>query len=219
VLDSLRQLIETIYNVRGLIEWGGTFLVCAIVFMETGLFAGFFLPGDSLLVTAGILAASGELRLAWLVSLVPLCAIAGDQLGYFVGWKAGQSLYSRPNSRFFKHRHLEEAHAFYERHGGKAIILARFIPIARTFCPPVAGAARMAYRKFLAYDVCGGLLWVLTTILGGYFLGSVVPNVEHEIHWVILVVVVVSLLPPAFHILRERRARTAGPLPGVEPEE
>jgi membrane-associated protein len=218
VLDSLRQLIETIYNVRGLIEWGGTFLVCAIVFMETGLFAGFFLPGDSLLVTAGIFAASGELRLAWLISLVPLCAIAGDQLGYLVGWKAGQSLYSRPNSRFFKHRHLEEAHAFYERHGGKAIILARFIPIARTFCPPVAGAARMAYLKFFAYDVCGGLLWVLTTILGGYFLGSVVPNVEHEIHWVILVVVVVSLLPPAFHILRERRARAASALPGVEPE-
>jgi membrane-associated protein len=219
VLESLRQLIQTIYNVQGLIEWGGTILVCAVVFMETGLFAGFFLPGDSLLVTAGVFAAAGHLRLALLVGLVPLCAIAGDQLGYFVGWKAGQTLYSRPDSRLFKRRHLEEAHRFYEKHGGKAIILARFVPIARTFCPAVAGAARMAYRKFFAYDVCGGVLWVLTTVLGGYFLGSVVPNVEHEIHWVILIVVALSLMPPAIHLLRQRRAKAVGALHSAEPGE
>lgn len=218
MLTFIHHLIQTIYNVRGLIQWGGTFLVCAVVFMETGLFAGFFLPGDSLLVTAGIFAASGHLRLAWLVALVPFCAIAGDQLGYFVGWKAGQALYGRPDSRFFKRRHLEEAHRFYERHGGKAIILARFVPIARTFCPAVAGAARMAYRKFLGYDVCGGALWVFTTVLGGYFLGSLVPNVDHEIHWVILIVVVLSLLPPAIHLLRQRRARPGAVLPGAEPD-
>ncbi|HVB97897.1 MAG TPA: VTT domain-containing protein [Candidatus Dormibacteraeota bacterium] len=215
MLESLRHLIEAIYNVRGLIEWGGTILVCAIIFMETGLFAGFFLPGDSLLVTAGIFAAAGHLRLVWLVVLVPLCAIAGDQLGYFVGWKAGRTLYSRPNSRFFKREHLEQAHQFYDRYGGKAIILARFVPIARTFCPAVAGAARMAYRKFFAYDVCGGLLWVLTAILGGYFLGSVVPNIEHKVQWVILIVVFLSLLPPAIHLLRRRRAKAAGALPGT----
>jgi membrane-associated protein len=219
VVELIRHLIETIYNVRGIIEWGGIVLVCGIIFVETGLFAGFFLPGDSLLVTAGIFAAAGHLKLAWLVTLVPLCAIAGDQLGYFIGWKAGQALYSRPDSRFFKQRHLRDAHDFYERHGGKAIILARFIPIARTFCPAVAGAARMSYRRFFAYDVCGGVLWVMTTVLGGYFLGTVIPNVEHEIHWVILVVVVVSLIPPVMHVLRQRRTKTAGAVPDVQPEE
>ncbi len=217
MLEQLQQLIHTIYNVRGIIEWGGIVMVCGIIFIETGLFAGFFLPGDSLLVTAGIFAASGHIQLAWLVTLVPLCAVAGDQLGYLVGWKAGQALYSRPDSRFFKQRHLRDAHQFYERHGGKAIVLARFIPIVRTFCPAVAGAARMSYRRFLAYDVCGGVLWVLTTVLGGFFLGSVVPNVEHEIHWVILAVVVVSLMPPAIHLLRQRRAKSAGAMPNAEP--
>lgn len=219
MLESLRQLIETIYNVRGLIEWGGTILVCTVIFMETGLFAGFFLPGDSLLVTAGVFAAAGQLRLAVLLAVVPICAVAGDQLGYLVGWKAGETLYNRPNSRFFKRRHLEEAHRFYEKHGGKAIILARFIPFARTFCPAVAGAARMGYRKFFSYDVCGGYLWVLTTLLGGYFLGSVIPNVEHEIHWVILAVVVVSLIPPAIHLLRLRRGKAIDALPGAGSQE
>ena len=218
-MDALIQhLIHLVYNVQGLIEWGGLFLVCTIVFVETGLFAGFFLPGDSLLVTAGIFAAAGHLRLIWLITLVPLCAVAGDQLGYLVGWRAGKALYHRPDSRFFKKRHLEEAHRFYEKHGVKAIILARFIPIARTFCPPVAGAARMVYRKFFAFDVCGGFLWVLTTVLGGYFLGSVVPNVSHEINWVIAVVIVVSLIPPAIHMLRQRRTKAVSVLPGAEAE-
>lgn len=219
MVELIRHLIETIYNVRGLIEWGGIALVCAVIFMETGLFAGFFLPGDSLLVTAGIFAAAGHIELAWLVTLVPLCAVAGDQLGYFIGWRAGAALYSRPDSRFFKQRHLRDAHEFYERHGGKAIILARFIPIARTFCPAVAGAARMQYRRFFAYDVCGGVLWVMTTVLGGFFLGSLVPNIEHEIHWVIAAVVVVSMIPPVMHVLRQRRARSAGAVSGARAEE
>lgn len=219
--ELIRHLIVTIYNVRGLIEWGGTALVCGIVFIETGLFAGFFLPGDSLLVTAGILAAAGHLDLAWLVALVPICAVAGDQLGYLVGWKAGEALYSRPDSRFFKQRHLRDAHEFYEKHGAMAIILARFIPIARTFCPPVAGAARMSYRRFLGYDCCGGVLWVLVMVLGGYFLGTAVPNIEHEIHWVIAAVVALSLVPPAVHLLRQRRARVsrAASLSRPQPEE
>ncbi len=218
MLQLIHQLIHIIYNVRGLIEWGGMVMVCGIIFIETGLFAGFFLPGDSLLVTAGIFAAAGQLRLALLVSLVPVCAVAGDQLGYFIGWKAGQTLYSRPDSRFFKQRHLREAHAFYERHGGKAIILARFIPIARTFCPAVAGAAKMPYRRFFAFDVCGGISWVLVTVLGGYFLGSVVPNIEHEIQYVIAVVIFLSLIPPAIHLLR-RRNKPAPSVPGAQPEE
>lgn len=209
MIESIHHLLGVIYNVRGLIEWGGTLLVCTIVFVETGLFAGFFLPGDSLLVTAGIFAASGHVRIGLLVVLAPLCAIAGDQVGYLIGWKAGQALYRRQDSRFFKRRHIEEAHAFYEKHGAKAIVLARFIPIVRTFCPPVAGAARMLYRKYLTYDILGGLLWTLSTLLGGYFLARRFPNIDHYIQWVIAVVVLVSIAPPAIHFWQRRRARNA----------
>src|SRR5208282_2125879 len=144
MLESLKHLLAQLYDVRGLIEWGGTLAVCVIVFVETGMFVGFLLPGDSLLVTAGVFAGAGQLKLASLLSLVTLCAIAGDQIGYFIGWRAGVTLYQRQDSRFFKRRHLQAAHDFYEKNGGKTIILARFIPIIRTFCPPVAGAARMS---------------------------------------------------------------------------
>ena len=132
MIQSLVQFIHFLLNVQGLIEWGGTLLVCVIVFIETGLFAGFFLPGDSLLVTAGIFAAAGQLHIGELLLLVPLCAIIGDQVGYWIGRKAGQTLYRREDSFFFRKRHLERAHEFYEKYGGKTVILARFVPIVRT---------------------------------------------------------------------------------------
>lgn len=169
-----------------------------IVFVETGMFVGFFLPGDSLLVTAGVFAGAGHLRLAALLSMVTLCAIAGDQVGYLIGRRAGASLYRREDSRFFKRRHLERAHEFYEKYGGKTIILARFVPIIRTFCPPVAGAARMSYVRYLSYDVVGGLLWVWSTVLLGYTLGRTVPNIDSRIHYIIAAVIVVSLMPAAY---------------------
>jgi membrane-associated protein len=199
-----RELIHEIYNVQDLVRWGGTLLVCGIVFMETGLFVGFFLPGDSLLVTAGIFAAAGQLRLAWLLLPVSLCAIAGDQLGYWIGRRAGTSLYRRPDSRFFKKRYLERAHAFYESHGGKAIIIARFVPIVRTFCPPVAGAARMTYSRYLTYDIFGGAFWVCSLILGGYTLGATVPHIDKQIHWVIAAVIILSILPAIIQAWRIR---------------
>lgn len=194
---------------HGLVAWGGTALVCVIVFIETGMFVGFFLPGDSLLVTAGVLAGAGELRVASLLSLVTLCAIAGDQLGYAIGWKAGDSLYRREDSKFFKRRHLQNAHDFYERYGGKTVIMARFIPIIRTFCPPVAGAAKMSYVRYLIYDICGGLLWVWSMVLVGYTLGRSVPNVEKRLHYVIAAVIVLSLMPAAYHAWQTRRKSKA----------
>jgi membrane-associated protein len=208
-VDALRHLLAQIYDVRGLIEWGGTVLVCTIVFVETGMFVGFFLPGDSLLVTAGVFAASGQLRLVWLLSLVTLCAIAGDQLGYAIGRKAGNSLYRRKDSRFFKHEHLQEAHDFYERYGGKTVIMARFIPIIRTFCPPVAGAARMSYSRYLIYDIFGGLLWVWSMVLVGYTLGRSVPHVDKKIHYVIAAVIVLSFIPAAYHAWERRRRKSS----------
>jgi len=190
-----RDLIHEIYNVQDLVRWGGTLLVCGIVFVETGLFVGFFLPGDSLLVTAGIFAAASQLRLVWLLVPVSLCAIAGDQVGYWIGRRAGAGLYRRPDSRIFKKRHLERAHDFYEKHGGKAIIIARFVPIVRTFCPPVAGAAQMTYTRYLTYDIFGGTFWVCSMILGGYTLGATIPHIDKQIHWVIAAVIFVSILP------------------------
>ena len=185
MISSIQHLLHSLFNVQGLIEWGGTLLVCTIVFVETGFFVGFFLPGDSLLVTAGVFAASGQLELAKLLILVPLCAIVGDQIGYWIGRKAGQALYRREDSLIFRKRHLERAHEFYEKYGGKTVVLARFIPIVRTFCPPVAGAAEMSYGRYLAYDIGGGLLWVGSMILCGYFLGRQIPNINQNIHYVI----------------------------------
>jgi len=207
MVELLKHLLERLSDVRGLIQSGGTTLVCAIIFVETGLFAGFFLPGDSLLVTAGVFAGAGKLEIAWLLGLATLCAIAGDQLGYLIGWKAGASLYKREDSRFFKKRNLERAHEFYETYGGKTIIFARFIPIIRTFCPPVAGAAKMSYARYLIYDIFGGFLWVWSMILLGYGLGRTVPNIDKRIHLVIAGVIIASFLPAAYHAWNSRKRK------------
>ena len=221
MIGSLEHLLHFLFNVKGLIEWGGTLLVCVIVLIETGFFVGFFLPGDSLLVTAGVFAASGQLHIAELVLLVPLCAIVGDQIGYWIGRKAGQALYRREDSVVFRKRHLERARQFYEKYGGKTVILARFVPIIRTFCPPVAGAAQMPYGRYFAYDVAGGILWGAGMILGGYFLGKQIPNISENIHYVIAVVVFLSLLPPIISLLRARFSGSTKPssLPQPAPHE
>jgi membrane-associated protein len=220
VVESIRHLLHSIYDVEGLVRAGGPLLVCIIVFVETGLFVGFFLPGDSLLVTAGVFAAAGTIPLRWLLIPVMLCAIVGDQLGYWIGRGMGVSLYKREESFFFRRSHLERARAFYERYGGKTVILARFVPIVRTFCPPVAGAAGMPYSRYLSYDIFGGILWVGSMILGGYLLGRSIPNVGQKIHYVILVVIFASLLPAIISIWRERRQmKNAAPAAKVAAEE
>ncbi len=216
MIETIQQLVHSIYDVEQIIRWGGILLVCGIVFVETGLFVGFFLPGDSLLVTAGVFAAAGHLDVAILLISVTACAIAGDQLGYWIGRHAGRALYSREESRFFKKRHLERAHEFYEKYGGKTVIFARFMPIVRTFCPPVAGAAEMSYGRYLAYDIAGGCIWCGSMILGGYFLASLIPNVKEKIHWVIAAVIILSFLPAGIGALRARLRRpgAAGNLAG-----
>jgi len=206
LLESIRQLLHQIYDVENIIRTGGPLLVCLIVFVETGFFVGFFLPGDSLLVTAGVFSAAGVISLKWLLLPVMLCAIVGDQIGYWIGRAAGSALYTREDSFFFRKRHLERAHEFYETYGGKTVIMARFVPIIRTFCPPVAGAAKMSYLRYFAYDIFGGIFWVGTMTLGGYFLGHVIPNISQRIHYVIVVVVFLSLLPAIISFLRARKA-------------
>jgi membrane-associated protein len=221
MIESIQHLLHFLFYVKGLIEWGGTLLVCTIVFIETGFFVGFFLPGDSLLVTAGVFAASGQLHISELLLLVPLCAIGGDQIGYWIGRKAGQALYRREDSMVFRKKHLQRAHEFYEKYGGKTVILARFIPIVRTFCPPVAGAAQMPYGRYFAYDVAGGLLWGGGMVLGGYTLGRQIPNISDNIHYVIAVVIFLSLLPPIIGMLRARNSNVAAPgsIPEPSPPE
>jgi membrane-associated protein len=208
VLESLVHLLRSLYNPDGLkelIRWGGAPLVCCIVFIETGFFVGFFLPGDSLLITAGIFAAADVLPLRGLLLPVMACAIVGDQIGYWIGRAAGPALYHREDSLLFRRSHLQRAHEFYEKYGGRAVILARFVPIVRTFCPPVAGAANMPYSRYVMFDIVGGISWVSATILGGFFLGRNVPNIGQRIHYVILIVAVLSVLPAVISILRSRK--------------
>ena len=221
MLESIRHFFLSLYSpegLRDLIHWGGATLVCTIIFVETGLFVGFFLPGDSLLVTAGIFAAGGFLSLKWLLVPGMLCAIIGDQLGYWIGRSAGAALYKREDSFFFRRSHLQQAHDIYERNGGRAVIFARFVPIVRTFCPPVAGAAQMPYSRYLTYDIFGGIFWVGTMILGGYFLGRSIPNIGQRIHYVIAIVVFLSLLPAIIGFLRAR-STSGNPQVSVSPSE
>ena len=180
---------------------------------------GFFLPGDSLLVTAGIFAGQNVIPLRWVLLPGILCAIVGDQLGYWIGRSAGPALYRREDSFFFRRSHLQRAHEFYEKYGGRAVILARFVPIVRTFCPPVAGAARMQYYTYLTYDIFGGTLWISSMLLGGYLAGSRIPNIGQYLHLIIGAIIFLSILPPIISILRAWRAgKTNPPTSAAVPE-
>jgi membrane-associated protein len=191
-------------DVQGLIQTGGYIALAIIVFVETGLMVGFFLPGDSLLVTAGLFAAKGDLNIVYLNVLLIICAIAGDATGYLIGRKLGPALFRRDDSFFFKKKHLITARDFYEKHGGKTIIIARFVPVIRTFAPVVAGIGQMSYRHFAAYNVIGGAGWVVTMTMIGYSLIKLFPGIEKHIHIVIIVVIVLSLLPGIIEFLRAK---------------
>jgi membrane-associated protein len=216
-LELIQDFFRTVYNVPELIRLGGLLGIALVVFAETGLMVGFFLPGDSLLVIAGIAAAAGQLDIVWLNLAVCLAAVVGDATGYWIGYRTGKALYSRPNSFFFRRDHLIKTHEFYERHGGQTIVIARFMPIIRTFAPVVAGAATMTYRRFAAYNVVGGIGWVVSMTLTGYFLGRTVPNIEKNIHIVVAVVIGLSLLPGIISVLRARlQSKAAAPPPSAE---
>ena len=185
----------------------GTIGLIAVVFAESGLLFGFFLPGDSLLFTAGLFAAQGRLSLPVILVGCFLAAVAGDQVGYAFGNRVGPALFRRPDSRFFKKEHVEKAQDYFDRYGSKTIVLARFVPIVRTFAPIVAGVGSMRYRTFLVYNVLGGLLWAVGVTLLGYFLGEI-EWVEQNLEIAILGIVGLSVLPIVFELLRARR--TAG---------
>jgi membrane-associated protein len=181
------------------------------VFAETGLLIGFFLPGDSLLVTAGLLAARGQLDIVFLNLLLVIAAITGDATGYFIGTKAGHTLYTRPQSRWFRRDHLLKTREFYEKYGGITIVLARFMPFARTFAPVVAGIAEMRYPRFAAFNIFGGMGWVMSMTLTGFFLGRYIPGIERHIEYIIIIVVFISILPLILRYLKHRAQRGKQP--------
>lgn len=204
-----KTIIDTLLAKGGLFVYVGLFF---IVFAETGLALGFFLPGDSLLVVAGLVAATGKLNVALLIGLLFVAAVVGDAVGYYTGARLGPRLFKKKKSLLFRPSHLQKAHSFYEKYGGKTIVIARFVPIVRTFAPIVAGAAEMPYRRFVLFNVAGGFLWVTSMLLSGYFLGSVLKSkvgidLDEHIEWVVIVVVLLSLIPPFVEYWKSRREK------------
>jgi membrane-associated protein len=208
-VDFLHGILTGAYTLDALIEWGGYILLVAIVFTETGLLVGLFLPGDSLLITAGLLAGAGKLDIWWLNVLVIAAAIVGDSTGYAIGVRLGPRIFTRPKSLLFNPKHVARTQRFYEKYGPKTIVIARFVPIIRTFAPVLAGVGRMRYRRFLIYNAAGGIGWVASMTWAGYLLGRTVPNISQHMHVIVIVIIILSVIPIAIEVYRERRKTTA----------
>jgi membrane-associated protein len=210
-MQSLLDLFHQLTDVQQLVRLGGYVGLTAIIFAETGLLVGFFLPGDSLLVTAGLLSTQPQFGLnMWLLGiLLTVAAIIGNTVGYAIGWYSGPKLFKRDDSLLFKKKHLIRANEFFLKHGGKALVIARFMPIVRTFVPVVAGLGRMPLRAYTLYNVVGAVMWIWSMLFIGYFLGRLIPGVENHITKVILVVIFLSLLPGIISWQRERSRASA----------
>lgn len=197
--EKLIHLLSTV-----LTGWEGYLVLFLVVFAESGLLVGFFLPGDSLLFTVGVVAGAGKLNIAAMIAMLAFASMAGDGIGFLIGNKIGYRLFERRNSVIFRREYLDRTHAFYEKHGGKTIVYAKFVPIIRTFAAFIAGVGRMNYPRFLAFNICGAIGWVSLMILAGYSLGNIAV-IRQNFEKVILVIIFVSLLPAALHALRSRR--------------
>ena len=197
--DRLIHLLSTLLS-----GWLGYAALFGIVFSETGLLVGFFLPGDSLLFTVGVVAGAGQLNIVWVNLLLMAAAMLGDSTGYLLGRNTGPRIFSRPDSRFFKQQYVKRTHAYYERYGGKTIIMARFVPIVRTFSAFVAGVGQMPYLRFLPFSICGGIGWVFLMTMLGYGLGNI-PFIRHYFDKVILLIIFLSLLPTVIEVAKARR--------------
>jgi membrane-associated protein len=211
-VQLIHDLIALLRDPGPIIQWGGYPALALIIFLETGALVA-FLPGDSLLFVAGLYAAKGDLSIVMLNLLLPVMAIAGDATSYVIGAKLGPKVFNRPRSRFFKPEHMQAAHAFYKKHGGKAIVIARFVPLVRTFVPVVAGAAGMSYRQFATFNVLGGIGWIASMTLGGYFLGSVFPDLGRHVEKVIIVIVALSVMPMVIEYFKARARSKQAPAP------
>jgi membrane-associated protein len=215
LFHTLREVLNPKFLIDYMLDLLGVYVYLGlwfVVFAETGLAVGFFLPGDSLLVVSGLFAAAGKLNLVLVMAAFFLGSVIGDSTGYWTGRLMGKTLFNREDSWIFKPSRVEKAHTFFEKYGVKTVILARFVPIVRTFAPIVVGAAEMPYRQFLPFSILGGLLWISTMVLGGYFLGDVIERalgvkLEDHIEKVVIVVVFLSLLPPMIEFIRHRTGK------------
>ncbi len=212
-------MLEQLPTLEEIVIWGGYIGLFVIIFSETGLLIGFFLPGDSLLVTAGLFAARGQLDIALLNVILIIAAVTGDATGYYIGLKAGHALYNRPQSRWFRRDHLIKTREFYEKYGGITIVVARFMPFARTFAPVVAGIAEMKYRRFALFNIAGGIGWVVSMTFIGYFLGRTIPGIERHIEYVIFIVIAISVLPIFIKYLQHRAQKRKNPPEAVEAQD
>ena len=211
MITSLFETWRSLTNPEGLaallqqVGWWGNLLLAAIVFSESGLLIGLFLPGDSLLFTVGVLCGVGQLDIVGICALLVVASILGDQCGYFLGRRTGPRIFSRVDSRFFKQEYVARTRQFFERHGGKTLIYAKFVPIVRTFAPFMAGVGRMRYARFVSFNVFGGLGWVTSMTLGGYYLGSI-PWIRRHFEAVVVLIVLISVAPLVIQYFRSRRA-------------
>ncbi len=203
-MGPITELFHHLSNLSELIRWAGFIGLTIIIFAETGLLVGFFLPGDSLLVTAGLLGAAGYFNVYTLAPLLTLAAICGNSTGYFIGHTTGPRIFSREDSLLFNKKHAMRARAFYEKHGKKTIILAQFMPIIRTFSPVVAGVGGMSFKTFFQFNAIGAILWIWSMLFTGYFLGRYIPGIDKHIEIVVIIVVLISIMPGIISALRER---------------
>jgi membrane-associated protein len=216
-MQAITDLFHRLSNLPELVQWAGLFGLAAIIFSETGLLIGVFLPGDSLLVTAGLLAARGYLNVYALAPVLTVAAICGNSVGYFIGRATGPRIFNRENSLFFNKKHAIRAHEFYEKHGRKTIVLAQFMPIIRTFGPVVAGVGGMKFRTFITFNIMGAVLWIWSMVAIGYFLGSYIPGIDQHIEIVVAIVVFISLLPGLISWYRGKRAKQFDGSSGSKP--
>lgn len=208
-MEAIWEFLKQLVNPESIILYGGTYFLLFIVFAETGLFVGFFLPGDSLLFTAGLFCATGiiDMHIALLVLLIIIAAVAGNMVGYGFGKKVGPLLFKRKSGFLFKQDHLVAAHEFYIKHGKKTIILSRFLPIVRTFAPIVAGIVKLDYYKFFLYSVAGAFLWVCSLVLIGYYMGKYIPATKDYLGYIVIFLIVITSIPFIYNSIKKKLNR------------
>ena len=195
-------ILMQMFDVSHIIQAGGLLLIAAIIFAESGMFVGFFFPGDTLLLTAGVFAAQGKISLASVILVVAVAAIAGDNTGYHIGKRYGRRLFRKPDGLIFRQEYVQRAEKFYERFGSRTMLIAHFVPVVRTFVPPVAGVAHMNYPKFVIFDAIGDTAWAVIVTLMGYWFGTKIPNLDHYIVLAVVAVVFITLGPTVYHVIK-----------------
>ena len=191
------------FDVTHIVQTGGLLLIALIIFAESGMMVGFFFPGDTLLLSAGILAAAGQLSVVWAIIIIALAAIAGDNTGYHIGRKLGPRLFKKEDSIIFRHDYIMKAEWFYEKYGTKTMLLAHFVPVVRSFAPVTAGAGKMSYKQFVLFDAIGDVAWAISVTLFGYFVGSKIPGIQKYVDPLLIGIVLLTLIPTIYHALKD----------------